>query len=202
MRIFGDLGSGNCLKVKWTADALGLPYAWTDVDILNGESRTAAFLAMNPAGQVPTVLFDDGRALGESNAIMRYLARGSHLLPDDPFTQAQIDGWLFWEQNAHEPNVAGARFRVVYLHQPASSVPEAMRVRGEDALDRLETHLATRPWLVGAALTIADIGLAAYTRVAHEGGFDLAARPAVRAWIARCEGALGLPALAYPGVAP
>jgi len=192
MQIFGDLGSGNCLKVKWTADALAIPYAWTDVDILKGESRTAAFLAMNPAGQVPTVVLEDGRALGESNAIMRYLARGSRLLPDDPFVQAQIDGWLFWEQNAHEPNVAGARFRMLYLSQPASAVPEAMRVRGDQALDRLETHLTAKDWLVGDALTIADIALVAYTRVAHEGGFDLTARPAVRAWIARCEAELGL----------
>jgi glutathione S-transferase len=192
MQIFGDLGSGNCLKVKWTADALAIPYAWTDVDILKGESRTAAFLAMNPAGQVPTVVLEDGRALGESNAIMRYLARGSRLLPDDPFVQAQIDGWLFWEQNAHEPNVAGARFRMLYLMQPASAVPEAMGVRGDQALDRLETHLTAKDWLVGDALTIADIALVAYTRVAHEGGFDLTARPAVRAWIARCEAELGL----------
>jgi len=192
MQIFGDLGSGNCLKVKWTADALAIPYSWTDVDILKGESRTAAFLAMNPAGQVPTVVLEDGRALGESNAIMRYLARGSRLLPDDLFVQAQIDGWLFWEQNAHEPNVAGARFRMLYLSQPASAVPEAMRVRGDQALDRLEAHLTSKDWLVGDALTIADIALVAYTRVAHEGGFNLAARPAVRAWIARCEGQLGL----------
>lgn len=192
MRIYGDLGSGNCLKVKWTADILGLPYAWTDVDILKGESRTPEFLAMNPAGQVPTVLFDDGRALGESNAVIRYLARGTRLLPDDPFTQARIDGWMFWEQSAHEPNVAGARFRMVYLHQPSSSVPEAMRVRGDEALDRLERHFAAAEWLVGDALTIADIALLAYTRVADEGGFDLARRPAVRAWIARGEKALGI----------
>jgi glutathione S-transferase len=201
LRIFGDLGSGNCLKVKWTADALGLPYAWTEVDILAGESRTPDFLAMNPAGQVPTVLFADGRTLGESNAIIRYLARGSRLLPDDPYTQARIDGWMFWEQNAHEPNVASARFRMVYLKQPASAVPEAMRTRGDAALDRLEAHLAKADWLVGDALTIADIALVAYTRLAHEGGFDLAIRPAVRAWIARCEAALGLPSLTYPGLA-
>ncbi|MBU6371875.1 MAG: glutathione S-transferase family protein [Alphaproteobacteria bacterium] len=194
MHIFGDHGSGNCLKVKWTADLLGLPYRWTEIDILKGESRTPDFLAMNPAGQVPTVLFDDGRALGESNAIMRYLARGSRLLPDDPFVQAKIDGWLFWEQNAHEPNVAGARFRMVYLHQPASSVPEAMRVRGDAALDRLEAHFAGADWLVGDGLTIADIALVAYTRVAHEGGFDLGPRPALRGWITRCEKALGIAA--------
>lgn len=200
MHIFGDLGSGNCLKVKWTADFLGRPYRWTDVDILKGESRTPAFLAMNPAGQVPTVVFDDGRALGESNAIIRYLARGTRLLPDDPFTQARIDGWMFWEQNAHEPNVAGARFRVVYLHQPASAVPEAMRTRGDAALDRLESHFSGADWLVGEALTIADIALLAYTRMAEQGGFDLAGRSALRAWIARGEATLGLSPFSGKGV--
>ncbi|NDC57370.1 MAG: glutathione S-transferase family protein, partial [Alphaproteobacteria bacterium] len=64
--------------------------------------------------------------------------------------------------------------------------------RGDQALDRLETHLTAKDWLVGDAMTIADIALVAYTRVAHEGGFDLTARPAVRAWIARCEAELGL----------
>jgi glutathione S-transferase len=58
----------------------------------------------------------------------------------------------------------------------------------------MEKLLAGRDWLVGPAMTVADIALVAYTRLAHEGGFDLALRAAVRAWIARCEQALGLQA--------
>ena len=81
MRIYGDLGSGNCQKVKATAEFLGLAYDWAHVDIMKGESRTPAFLAMNPAGQIPLVVFDDGRILAQSNAIVRYLARGSSLIP-------------------------------------------------------------------------------------------------------------------------
>src|SRR5262249_46307136 len=98
MKIFGDLGSGNCLKVKYTADYLRLPYTWLDLDILKGETRTAQFLAKFPMGRIPAVEFDDGRRLAESNAIIRYLARGSALLPDDGFAQAKIDELLFWEQ--------------------------------------------------------------------------------------------------------
>jgi glutathione S-transferase len=193
MRIFGDLGSGNCLKVKYTADHLGLPYTWVPVDIMKGESRTPEFLARFPLGRIPAVELDDGRRLAESNAILRYLARGSALLPDDLFVQAKIDELLFWEQYSHEPYVATTRYHMVYLKRSLDQ-REAWRVeRGEAALDLMDRHLlAGRSWLVGEAMTIADIALLAYTRLAHEGGFDLSSRPNVRAWIGRSECALGL----------
>jgi glutathione S-transferase len=193
MKIYGDLGSGNCLKVKYTADYLGLPYAWVPIDIMKGETHTPEFLRRFPRGRIPGVELDDGRRLAESNAIIRYLARGSALLPDDAFTQARIDEWLFWEQYSHEPYIATTRYHIVYLKRPLDR-REAWRVeRGENALDFMESQLGgSRQWLVGEDMTIADIALLAYTRLAHEGGFDLAPRPNVRAWIGRCEGALGL----------
>lgn len=193
MKIYGDLSSGNCLKVKYTADSLGLPYAWVDVDIVKGESRTAEFLAMSPMGQVPVVLLDDGRALAQSNAIIRYLARGTALLPDDAYLQAEVDQWLFWEQNAHEFFVAGARFQMVYLGRTKEQ-REPLRVeRGEQALGFMDQVLSGRDWFAAGRFTVADIALLAYTRLAGEGGFDLSSRTALRAWIARCEQALGLP---------
>ena len=82
MKIFGDSISGNCLKVLWTAKLLGLPHEWIETGVLTGETRTPAFLAMNPAGQVPLVLLDDGRPLAQSNAIILHpqgcLPRGPH----------------------------------------------------------------------------------------------------------------------------
>lgn len=193
MRIYGDTGSGNCLKVKWTADYLGLPYTWVDVDIMKGASRTPAYLAKFSQGQVPAVELDDGRCLAQSNAILRYLARGSALLPDDPFAQAKVDEWLFWEQNAHEFFVAGARFQMVYLGKSANEVEPWRIERGNRALDLMESQLATSEFFASGRLTIADIALLAYTRVAHEGGFDHARRPALKKWIARCEAILNLP---------
>jgi len=63
LRIYGDSISGNCLKVKWTADHLDIAYQWIETDILKGESRAPEYLAMNPAGQVPLIVEEDGRAL-------------------------------------------------------------------------------------------------------------------------------------------
>ncbi len=195
MDIFGDQNSGNCLKVKYTADHLGLAYRWHELDIMAGESRTGAFLAMSPFGQVPVVRFDDGRTLGQSGAIMRYLARGSALLPDDAFAAAEMDQWMFWEQNFHEPNVAGARFHVVYRREPVETRDPDKVERGEAALDFMDDALKTRDFFVGDALTIADIALLGYTRLAPQGGFELDGRRALTRWIARCEEVLGLPAL-------
>jgi glutathione S-transferase len=190
MQIYGDVISGNCLKVKWTADALGVPYTWVAVDIMKDETRTPDFLALFPQGQVPAVAFDDGRTLAQSNAIIRFLARGSRLLPDDGFAQAKIDEWLFWEQYNHEPYVAVCRFQMKYLGR-AKAERDAWRVeRGEKALDFVERQLAGRDFLASDSATVADIALLAYTRLAPEGGFDLAVRPGIRKWIARCESSL------------
>src|SRR4030081_1889189 len=100
MKIYGDTKSGNCLKVKWVCDRLALPYAWIGVDTLKRETRTTQFLKLNSAGQVPTVEFDDGRVLAESNAIIRYLARGRDLIPADAFPAAKMDECLVWGQSS------------------------------------------------------------------------------------------------------
>ena len=192
MKIYGDIGSGNCLKVKYMADHLGLSYQWLHVDIMQGESRSRDFLAMNPMGQIPTLVLDDGRTLAQSNAILLYFAEGTALLPADRYARAKVNELLFWEQYSHEPYVAVCRYHMLYLGKPKEA-REAWRVeRGEQALDVMEQLLQDSDWLVGDSLTIADISLLAYTRLVHEGGFDLGPRPALRAWIARCESALGL----------
>ena len=141
LRIYGDTKSGNCLKVKWTAERLALPFDWIEVDIMKSQSRTPEFLAMNPAGQVPAVILDDGRALAQSNAIMLHLAEGSVLIPGDRFERAKMYEWLFWEQYSHEPYVAVARFHVAYLGKPVSDLDAKLVERGNGALGRLETQL-------------------------------------------------------------
>ena len=193
MKVYGDSNSGNCLKVKWVCDKLALPYQWIEIDTRKGETRTPQFLAMNGAGQVPTVAFDDGRTLAQSNAIIRYLARGSALIPDDAFTAAKMDEWLFWEQYSHEPFVAVCRFQMFYLGKPASDLDPDKVKRGYTALARMEHQLAITPFLAGDAVTLADISLLAYTRVAHEGGFHLDGYAAVRRWIGATEKFLRLP---------
>jgi glutathione S-transferase len=193
MKIYGDSNSGNCLKVKWVCDHLALPYTWIEVDTLKGDTRTAEFLSLNGAGQVPTVVLDDGRTLAQSNGIIRYLARGSDLIPADAYEAAKMDEWLFWEQNSHEPYVAVCRFQMVYLGKPISDLDPDKVKRGYAALARMEHHLAASCFLVGDAVSLADISLLAYTRLAHEGGFHLDGYAAVRRWIGETEKSLRLP---------
>src|ERR1700749_2431847 len=159
MKIHGDSNSGNCLKVKWVCDKLALPDRGIEVDTLKRETRTAEFLKLNSAGQVPTVEFDDGRTLAQSNAIIRYLARGSALIPADGFAAAKMDEWLFWEQYSHEPYIAVCRFHMRYLGKAASELDPERVKRGYAALDRMESHLAGSRFLVGAAFSLADIAL-------------------------------------------
>ena len=190
MKIYGDSISGNCLKVKWVADSLGFSYDWIETDIMVGGSRTAQFLAMNPAGQVPAVILDDGRPLAQSNAIILYLAEGSALIPADDYDRARMLEWMFWEQYSHEPYVAVARFQVRYLGRAVADLEPRIVERGKAALQRLEDGLEDRSFLVGDAVTLADVALVAYTRVARDGGFDLADYPKVKAWVGRVELAL------------
>ena len=192
LTVHGDIRSGNCLKVKWLLEWLGRDYRWVEVDIMNGASRGAEFLAINPAGQVPTLVLEDGRPLAQSNAILMYLGEGTALVPPDAYDRARMAEWLFWEQYSHEPYVAVARFQRVYLGRAQTEVDPRLMQRGGAALDRLEDALEGRAWLVGAAMTLADIALVAYTRMAADGGFDLEGRPHVRRWIAAVETTLGL----------
>ena len=187
MRIYGDSISGNCLKVKWTADHLRLSYDWIETDVLKAETRTPEFLALNPAGQVPTVILDDGRPLAQSNAIILHLAEGSELTPRDAYERARMLEWLFWEQYSHEPYVAVARFQVRYLGKSPAELEPRLVERGRAALQRLEDALTQSRFLVGDRPSLADISLVAYTRWAGEGGFELSDYRNVRAWIGRVE---------------
>ena len=193
LTIYGDRISGNCLKVKWVADSVGVPWRWVDVDVLKGETRTPDFLRLNPAGQVPLVVLEDGRTLAQSNAIMLYLAEGSELIPTDPYDCARMFEWMFWEQYTHEPAIAVRRFHKAYLNRPDDEIDPALMVRGRAALARMQAALSApgcAGWLAGDRASLADLALVAYTRVAHEGGFDLAEYPAVQAWVARVEATL------------
>jgi glutathione S-transferase len=190
--IFRDQRSGNCLKVKYTADKLRLSYDWHAIYMASGESRTPEYSARNPQGQVPCLKLDNGTVLAQSNAIIRYLAAGTELLANTALAQAKVDEWLFWEQYSHEPYVAACRFEMVYQGLSAAQrEPERVR-RGELALAYLDAQLEGSNWLANDAFSIADIALLAYSRLAREGGFDLAPLAALRDWIMRCEQQLGI----------
>lgn len=186
-RVYGDIHSGNCYKIKLLMHLLGIEHEWIHVDIMQGESRTPEFLAMNPNGKVPVVCLPDGRCLFESNAILNYLAEGTDYLPADRYERAQVLQWQFFEQYSHEPFIATSRYIIRYLGRPPEQEQRLQEksAPGYRALDVMERHLSSRPFFVADRYTIADIALYAYTHVAHEGGFDLSNFTAVNDWLDR-----------------
>lgn len=192
LTVYGDIRSGNCLKVKWLLDWLERDYRWIETDVTTGVTRSPQFLALNPAGQTPTIVLEDGRPLAQSNAILVHMGEGTALIPADSYGRARMFEWLFWEQYSHEPYIAVARFQRVLAGKSADEIEPRLMERGHAALARMEAGLVGREWLAGDAASLADLALVAYTRVAHEGGFDLAAYPAVRAWVGRVEAAFNI----------
>jgi glutathione S-transferase len=187
MTVYGDSISGNCLKVKFVADRLGIPHDWVEISVLNKETRTPEFLAMNPVGQVPVVRFADGGILAQSNAIMLHLAEGSDLIPKDAFERAQMFQWLFWEQYSHETALAVLRFQKFYLKKSDSEIDPNLRPRCLRVLALMDEHLEDRHYFVGKKLSLADIALVAYTRFSHHADIELKDYPAVAAWVRRVE---------------
>ena len=197
LTLYGNQNSGNCLKPRWVADALNIDFDWVEMDLLAGATRTDEYLAINPAGQVPLARWPDGRQLPQSNAIMLYLAEsapgGEQFVPSDPFQKAQMMSWLFWEQYTHEPAIAVRRFQKHFLQKPDEEIDPELLPKGRRALGVMEMQLTYSDYLVGDSLTLADIALVAYTRWAHQGGFDLSDFPSVRRWVSHVETDLGIP---------
>lgn len=190
MKLYGSSSSGNCLKTRWVAELMGLPFEWIEIDTFSGETRKPDFLALNPAGQVPVAILNDSRMLAQSNAIMLHFAESSALVPRDAYDRAKMFEWLFWEQYSHEPAIAVRIARRHFLKTPDRDLDPALLTKGYAALERMEWRLTETQYFVGEALSLADIALYAYTRNAHLGGFELASYPAVIAWISLISGDL------------
>jgi glutathione S-transferase len=188
-RVYGMSTSGNCYKVRLLLEQLQQPYEWIEIDVRTGLTRQPEFLGRNPNGRVPTLEYEPGKFLAESDAILVYLAEGSAFWPQQRLQRAQALQWMFFEQYSHEPYIAVARFICTMLpaqHERRAELPR-LHERGYQALAVMEQHLARERFFAGDAYSTADIALYAYTHAASDGGFELQRFPAVRAWIVRVE---------------
>lgn len=197
LTLYDDPISGNGYKARLIFLLTSKAFRVINLDILNGETRTPEFLAINPNGKIPTLVFEDGRVLSESNAILFHFAEGTDYLSSEPFKRAQVLQWLFWEQYSHEPNIATSRFLRQHreLTDDVLVMLEAKKAPGEAALALMEKHLTSHVFMVAESFSIADIALYAYTHVAEEGGFALDRYPAIQAWIKRVENVSGFIAM-------
>ena len=159
-RLYHMQSSGNCWKPRVALHQLGHEIELIDIDIMKGESRTQAYLAMNANGRVPLLQLPDGRYLAESNAMLAYLADGTGLMPEDRYDRAVMFQWMFFEQYSHEPYIAVARYwRHLEGKEPPEAAPGQIEARGYAALGVMEHRLTEAPFLAGNAYAIADIAL-------------------------------------------
>ncbi|MEM6521542.1 MAG: glutathione S-transferase N-terminal domain-containing protein, partial [Cyanobacteria bacterium P01_C01_bin.70] len=94
-KVFGDMLSGNCYKIKLLMQFLSIEHEWIHVDILASETHTEAFKRMNPNARIPVVELTDGRYLWESNAVLNYFAEGTEFLPQEKYERAKVLQWQF-----------------------------------------------------------------------------------------------------------
>jgi glutathione S-transferase len=193
IRLHRMLLSGHCHRVELFLRLLGLPYEAIDVDMMKGEHKAPAFLALNPFGQLP-VIQDGDLTLADSNAILVYLEgryAAGQWLPRDPLGAARVQRWL---SAAAGPLAFGpAAARVLQLFKRPEDPADALR-RATGLFAVMEQELAASPFLAGERPTLADIALYSYTERAPEGGISLQPYPSIRAWLSRVE--------ALPGFIP
>jgi glutathione S-transferase len=192
--------SGNCWKASQILRLTGHDFRWVETDTSRGDTTTPAFQALNPQGEVPVVVLDDGAVLTQSNAILAHFAEATAWLPAPGLARTRVLQWLFWEQYSHEPYIAVARNLITYRGQKLAQAERLALCaqRGHKALGVMEQRLAGHDWLTDFGPTVADLALFAYTHVADEGEFDLAAYPGVSAWLARMAALPGLRPLPKP----
>lgn len=179
--------SGHCHRVELMLALLDLPYQSVDLDMANGEHKGSDYLRKNPFGQVPAI-DDNGTTLADSNAIICYLAAqygdGHPWMPSEPKYAAEVQRWLSVAAGEIASGPCAARLVTVF----GAGLDHPLAIKKAHALFAvLEPLLAQQEYLVGNAITLADV--AGYSYIAHapEGGVSLEPYPAIRAWLARIE---------------
>jgi glutathione S-transferase len=183
LTIYGSPRS-RTMRVLWMAAELSLDYRHVPLGFDDPVLKTADFLALNPAGAVPTIV-DDGFALGESMAINLYLAKRHDpggLYPDDPAAEASAWRWSLWAQGHLEPFVQ----RDLLLAELRAAIAGPARAAIAAALSVLDRQLADRAWLVDAGFTVADLNVAGVLSPSRSGELDLSSHAHVQDWLSRC----------------
>lgn len=184
MRLHDFPLSGNCYKVRLFLGLIGQEAETIFVNLPAGAQKQPAFLALNPRGQVP-LLEDDGQAIGDSQAILVYLASryAPDWLPLEPLVLARVASWLSF--TANEIHHGPAQARVLKLFKRPGDLAAA-QARGEQVLALVDAHLARHRWLAeGETPSVADVAAFPYLAMAGEGGLDLAPHRHLGDWLAR-----------------
>jgi glutathione S-transferase len=179
--------SGNAYKPALALELAGADWTPRFVDYFNGETRTAAYRAINVMGEAP-LLLHRGVYLAQSGVILDYLAETlGQFGPADAAERREILRWLLWDNHKLTSYTATYRFMRTFTKDAEPAVLDVFRRRAETAWGVLDAHLGGRRYVVGDQLTIADLSLCGYLFWPEEIGVDWAAYPGIRDWLARIQ---------------
>jgi glutathione S-transferase len=182
--LYGSRESGHAYKVKLALTVLGIPHEYRAVDLGQPhDQRRSDFRDVSPYGEVP-VLIDGGVALAQSNAILIHLARQTRRLVGDGNLD-EVTQWLFWEANRIGLSVPNLRHSLLFAKDTSEVVVEWLRARALKDLATLDQELATKSFLLGAELTVADISCCAYLFWPDQAQLDLGQWGNVIKWLQR-----------------
>ncbi len=187
-KLYACLGSGNCFKPWLAMHQLGMPFELVLIDVLKGEQKAPEYLRINPLGVVPHLQTANGLGIGESNAMLWYIAEDSHLMPETREGRAEALQWMYFEQSKLEPFISPARFftTIVPEQRDARSADiTAWQAAADTGLYRLDAHLEHRDFMLTSGYSVADIATFGYVHVLEEAGLAMADYPAVARWVAR-----------------
>jgi glutathione S-transferase len=183
--LYGFAQSGNCYKVALALELAGASWAPRFVDYFGGETRTAAYRALNVMGEAP-VLDHRGRLFSQSGVILDYLAETlGRFGPRDSDERREILRWLLFDNHKLTSYTATYRFMRAFAKDPNPDVLAEFRKRAEAAWTIVNGHLASRAFVVGDRLTIADLSLCGYLYWPEEIGVDWSTYPHIADWLAR-----------------
>jgi glutathione S-transferase len=187
LKVYG-VAQSRAMRALWMAEECGVPYEHVPTHFQT-DAKKEDYLRINPNGRIPAI-DDDGVVVWESMAINLYLAKkyGKDLGPRNLAEEAATNQWSFWVMTEVEKPLLGALFARTGMMGVKKDDVEAVRLFGElkRPLDVLNTHLASRSWLVGERFTVADLNVASVLSWAQMGRFDLSPWPKVAAWLERC----------------
>lgn len=179
----------NPRKVCALAKHLGSPVEYVRTDLGQGAHKAPDYLARNPNGLVP-LLVDNGRSIWESTAIMVHLAQksGSEMWPArDPDKLVEVMRWLSWT-NSHWNGVTGPFYfeHIIKAMFGLGEPDEAMLEKNQRGFHRfakvLDQQLATRRFLAGDSMTIADFATAVLLPYADQIKLPIADYRSIQRW--------------------
>jgi maleylpyruvate isomerase len=178
MKLYSYWRSSAAYRVRIALQLKGLDCAQQTVNLLRGEHKAEAYLAVNPAGLVPALELDDGRCLSQSTAIIDWLDHeypDPALLPENAFDRAQVLSWAYSVACEIHPlnNIAILNYLKTELGADAEQTQAWLFAWFRRGFTSLDASIHAAPYCFGNTVTLADVFLVPMAYNALRFDYDL-----------------------------